>query len=118
MARSALDASAIQEVNYGGINITDLTTDTIATGDDNGFTFDYVGGSDLLIVNDTGGPAAVTIKIPSQTNLTTVGVTTPDKEITIADGKTYLWPVSTVFKQSDSKIYVDCDVAAKFALLK
>jgi len=36
---------------------------------------------------------------------------------TVATAKTHLYPMRAVFKQSDNKVYIDCDVAGKLIVL-
>ena len=73
----------------------------------------YFGGRELIILkNDTAGAAVFTIKVPTPNDLSGI-VTVPDDTITIAAGKTYLLRPQSAYKQSDGRIYIDCDVAGK-----
>ena len=72
-----------------------------------------VNGRELIILkNDTAGAAVFTIKVPTPNDLSGI-VTVPDDTINIATGKTYLLRPQSAYKQSDGRIYIDCDVAGK-----
>lgn len=110
MTRTALPAA--------GYNLTDSADfDTLATGANNGVEVPYRAGDILILKNDTGGPAEFTVKVRQPQDFTALGVTVPDDTFTVADGDTHIIPLAAVYKQTDSDIYVDCDVAGEVLLL-
>ena len=62
MARVAL-TEGIQTIPATGLNITDMTVQTLSTGAGNGVEVPYQLGTYLLLRNDTGGSAAFTLKV-------------------------------------------------------
>jgi hypothetical protein len=112
MARTSISVTSIDDA---GTNLTDATFTTLSTGDGNGVQFNFNPDAILVLKNDTGGPAAFTIKVPTPSGYR---VTIPDETVSVADGKTYLYRLNATFKQSDGKVYVDCDVAGKVLLVE
>ncbi len=112
MARTTITATAVPDT---GLNVTDATFATLGTGASNGVTFPYDGNNRILLKNDTGGAATFTIKLPTPTTHSNLGVTVPDMTVAVANGKTYEFKASSlqVARQSDGAIYIDCNVAGK-----
>jgi hypothetical protein len=96
-----------------GLNLTDAVYETLTLGAGNGIEVTCQQGDLLVLYNHTGGAAVYTLKIPNPAQYTDQGVTVPDKTVNVAAAKTLLYPVKTLFRQSDGDIYVDCDIAAK-----
>lgn len=110
MARAAISRTALPVT---GINITDATYETLATGAGNGVEVPFRTGDLLHLKNDTGGAAVFTLKVAQPSSLSTHSVTVPDKTVSVATGKVYIYPVAAIFKQTDGDVYIDCDVAGK-----
>jgi hypothetical protein len=108
---------AAQAVTDAGLNITDMTVTTMATGATNGVMVPYTPGTKLLLRNQTAGAAVYTIKVPTPTVFSAHSITVPDKTVTVAAGKDVIHKLEAVFRQSDDKVYVDCDVAARIAAI-
>jgi hypothetical protein len=102
-----------------GYNLTDSSDFTTMTaGAGNGVVFDYSADSIIVLKNDTGGAAVFTAKVVSTTAQTAYSVTITDPTRSVANGKTYIWRLdNTMFKNSDSQITVECDVAGKILVL-
>jgi hypothetical protein len=114
MARSAITRTAFP---LAGFNITDATYTTMATGANNGVTAPSQQGDVLILRNDTGGAAAYTIKTPQATGYAAQGITVSDVVVTVAAAKIWVYEPTTLQRQADNQIYVDCDVAGKILLL-
>lgn len=112
MARTPITATAVP---HTGLNITDASFATLGAGANNGVTFPYDSNIRIILKNDTGGAATFTIKIPTPTTYSDIGVTVPDMTVSVANGKMYEFKgVSlNVGRQSDGSIYIDCNVAGK-----
>ena len=117
MARVAL-TEGIQTIPATGLNVTDMTVQTLSTGAGNGVEVPYQQATYLLLRNDTDGAAAFTLKVPTSTGMSARGITVPDVTVNVADGKDVLYPVDAIFRQSGDELYVDCDVAGKVACIK
>jgi hypothetical protein len=115
--RSALTKTVEVALTSNGLNLTDATYVTMSTGAGNGVTFDHDGADLVVLRNDTGGNATYTIKVPAPASLTAVGATVGDITITVVTAKIHAMRLPTLFKQSDGKVYIDCDVAAKILVL-
>lgn len=102
--------------NTTGVNITDLTFATMATGAGNGRTWQHNVNDVILLKNDSGGPATFTLKAVTPSRFSAMGITVPDRTIVVADTKTVALRVSDVFA-ADGIITLECDVAAKLAVL-
>lgn len=116
MARTPITATAVPDT---GLNLTDATFATLGTGANNGVSFAYDGNNRVILKNDTGGAATFTVKVPTPTAYTNVGVTVPDMSVAVANGKTYEFKALSlsVARQSDGAIYIDCNVAGKVLVL-
>lgn len=114
MARTTIARTAL---TAAGLNLTDATFATLATGANNGIEVPYREGDVLVLKNGTGGAAVFTVKVRQPADFAAIGVTVPDESFSIAAGKTWIVPLASVFKQTDSDIYVDCDVAGAVLLL-
>lgn len=114
MARTTITKKS---VTVSGYNLTDVTPTTMSTGAGNGVSFTYEGGLTAVLVNDSGGAAAYTVLIPETAQYSALGVTFTDDVVTVADGKTWLYPIPAIAKQSDGNVYIDCDVAGKIFVL-
>ena len=117
MARVAL-SSGIQTIPATGLNLTDMTTDNMATGAGNGVEVPYQQGTYLLLRNDTAGSAAYTIKVPTPAGMSARGITVPDVTVNVSASKDVLYPVDALFRQAGDLVYVDCDVAANIGCIK
>ena len=114
MARTTITRTALPATS---LNLTDATFTTLSTGAGNGIEVPYRAGDVLILKNDSGGPAVFTVKVRQPAEFTALGITVPDETFTVADGKTHIVPLAAVFRQTDSDIYVDCDVAGKVIAL-
>lgn len=110
MARATITATAIPAT---GLNLTDATFATLGTGASNGVSFVYDGNTRVVLRNDSGSAATFTIKVPTPTSYSDIGVTFPDMTVAVANGKTYEFKPAAVWRQSDGNIYIDCNVAGK-----
>lgn len=110
MARTAIDRTAVPVT---GLNLTDATFATLATGAGNGVEIPYREADVIVLRNDTGGSAVYTIKVRQPSQYSGQGITVPDKTVTVATGKIWLYLTDPIFKQTDSDLYIDCDVAGK-----
>lgn len=114
MARTDITAQAVPDA---GLNITDMTMTTMSTGASNGVMVPYDPGTKLLLRNGTGGAAVYTIKVPTPSSYGDHSITIPDKTVNLATAKDMVYKLDAIFKQSDGKVYIDCDVAAKIAAI-
>lgn len=110
MARATITATAIPAT---GLNLTDATFATLGTGASNGVSFVYDGNTRVVLKNDSGSAATFTIKVPTPTSYSDIGVTFPDMTVAVANGKMYEFKPAAVWRQSDGNIYIDCNVAGK-----
>ncbi len=119
MARTEITAVALPAIGSEGYEIT-TSTDfvTMSTGSGNGVKFDFSHKTILVMKNDTGSAATFTLVMPSLSEYEDLGGTVNDSTIAVANGKTYLSHLSDIFKQTDGKAYVDCNVAGKIFVLK
>lgn len=116
MARVAITTVAISDNGY---NLTDSAGfTTMGTGAGNGVSFAYSQRDFIVLKNATGGSAIYTIKVPTPAPFAERGLTVPDETVTVATAKTWLYPLSSIFKQSDQAVYVDCDVAASIMVMR
>lgn len=115
MARTAISRTALPAAGY---NLTDSSDfETLSTGAGNGIEVPYREGDVLVLQNDTGGSATFTVKVRQPQQYSALGIIVPDDTFVVADGKTVIVPLSSVYKQTDGNIYVDCDVAGDVLLL-
>lgn len=115
MARTAITATTL---TAGGYNLTDSSDfETLSTGSGNGVSFAFNRNDTLVLKNGTGGAASFTIKVPTPGTYS-ARVTVNDETVSVADGKTYLYKLTEIFKQSDGDVYVDCDVAGEVLVLR
>lgn len=117
MARAALTVTEQVSLPSNGLNLTDATFATLATGANNGVTFAYDGDDWIVLRNSTAGAAAFTIKVPVSVSLTAIGSTSTDVTITVAAAKDHIFKLPTIFKQTDGNIYIDCDIAGKVLVI-
>ena len=110
MARTTIARTTLP---VGGLNLTDATFSTLATGAGNGIEVPFRPGDVLILKNDTGGASVFTVKVRQPQSYSDLSLTVPDKTFSVADAKTHVIPLATVFKQTDGDLYVDCDVAGK-----
>lgn len=115
MARSALAATVLTDTGY---NLTD-SADFVAlsTGAGNGKEITYDPAARIILKNTTGGAAAYTVKIPTPAQYTAIGITLSDMTVTVAAAKTWELKPHAAMRQTDGKIYIDCDVAASLLVL-
>jgi hypothetical protein len=90
----------------------------MTAGATNGVMVPYTANTKIILRNDSGGDAVYTFKVPQETKYSGKGVTVPDAAVTLATGKIMIYPLSSIFKQSDEKVYIDCDVAGKIAAIQ
>lgn len=117
MARSAVSGTDIPDTGY---NLTDSADfDTLSTGAGNGVEIPFSTNTLIYLKNGTGNPATFTIKIPTPAKYVTLGAgeTVLDMDVEVADGKTHVLRLKDVMKQSDGKVYIDCDVAGSVLVL-
>lgn len=114
MARVAASRTAFPDT---GINLTDASFTTLATGANNGVEVPLFDPDILVLKNDTGGAAVFTVKVPQPSEFSEQSITVPDKTYSVATGKTYLIPANLIYRQSDGDVYIDCDVAGKVLVL-
>lgn len=113
MTRVAVAAVSLPATSY---NLTDSADfETLATGSNNGVTITYSDINVLLLKNTTGGAAVFTIKVVVPAGYDRVTVS--DETVSVAAGDTHLYPLAPIFRQSDGKIYIDCDVAGEVLAL-
>lgn len=115
MARIAIIAIDLTKTGYNLTDSTDFTT--LSAGSGNGITVLFDPRDILVLKNDTGGPAVFTLLVPGEDKYSDKGITVPDETVTVAAGKTWIYQLTGIFKQSDGKVYVDCDVAGKLLVL-
>jgi len=114
MARVPITRTTVPET---GLNLTDATFATLATGVDNGVEVPY-GEDDLIALkNDTGGAAVYTIKVAQPTKYSGQSLVIPDKSVSVATGKTLLYPTAAIYRQTNGNLFIDCDVAGKVLAL-
>jgi hypothetical protein len=114
MARATITAVAVPGEAY---NLTDSAAfTTLSTGAGNGVEFTHNPAHLLLLKNTTGGAAAFTIKVPTPSTYSGIA-TIPDDTVAVAAGDTALVKLASVYKQTDGKVYVDCDIAGKALLI-
>ena len=106
-----------QTLTKTGFNLTDATYTTMSTGSGNGVQFALDTNDIVVLKNGTGGAAVYTIKVPGETKYSEKGATVPDVTVTVANNKSWVYPLSAIFKQSDGKVYIDCDVAGQILVL-
>lgn len=114
MARAAITRTAFAAT---GFNITDATFTTMATGANNGVNAPSQQGDIIILRNDTAGPATYTIKTPQPSGYTSQGITASDVTVVVVAAKIWVYEPTTLQRQADGNIYVDCDVAGKILLL-
>lgn len=115
MARTGITAVTLTATGY---NLTDSAGfATLSTGAGNGVSFAFNRNDTIVLKNDSGGSADFTIKIPTPGTYS-ARTTVNDDTVTVADGKTWLYKCTEIFKQSDGDVYIDCDVAGKVLVLR
>jgi len=115
MARALITPVALTKTGYNLSDSSDFTV--MGTGAGNGVQFAFDSHDFIVLKNGTGGDAVYTFKILPETKYSDFGVTLPDDTITVATTKTWVRPLSVIFRQTDGKVYVDCDVAASILVL-
>lgn len=118
MATTPISKVALPHSN-AGYNLTDSTDfTTMATGAGNGVTFTYGSGDIIVMKNTTGGAAAYTLKIPAIAAITTFGGTITSPTNTVADGKTEILRLDSIFQDGSTGLAtIECDVAGKILVL-
>lgn len=115
MARTAITPTDLTKTGY---NLTDSTGfTTLSAGAGNGITVMFDPKDILVLKNDTGGPAVFTLKVPGETKYSDKSTVVPDVTVTVANGKTWVYQLTNIFKQADGLVYIDCDVAGKVLVL-
>jgi len=114
-------AATISAVSAGanGYNLTDSADfTTLATGAGNGVTFDYNARDLIILKNEAGQSATVTVKTPQPAAYSGI-ITLPDESFSIADGDTHLYPMLQIFKNaSTGKITIECDQAIDILIVR
>jgi hypothetical protein len=118
MATTAISRISLPHT-IAGYNLTDSSDfTTMATGAGNGVEFDYSADSIIVLKNDTGGAAVFTAKVVLTTAQTAYSVAITDPTRSVANNKTYIWRLdNTMFKDANSKVIIECDVAGKILVL-
>lgn len=115
MATTPITPTQLTETGY---NLTDSSDfDTLSPGSGNGVEFTFDVNDFVVLKNATGGPAVFTLTVPNPTEYNTKGITVPDATVTVGDGKTWIYKLSSIFKQSDGDVIVECDVAGDILVL-
>lgn len=115
MARTALTPIGIPNAGY---NLTDSADFAVmATGANNGKIIPAASATRIILKNTTGGAAVYTIKIPTPSQYTAIGLTLSDMAVTVAAGKTWELKSHAAMIQADGNIYIDCDVAASILVM-
>jgi hypothetical protein len=118
MARTALTKTALPAFGSDGLDLTNASFTTLSTGSGNGKTWDFDATDIIILKNDTGGSATFTFILNPLSSVTALGATVTDPVVVVANGVTRILQVNSLFQQgSDSKVYVDCDVAGKVLVL-
>lgn len=118
MARTTITPTTIPAVSSNGYNLTDSTDfETLSTGSGNGVDFTYDPKDVVVLKNPTGGAATFTIVLPAFTQITGVGGAVTDPTVTVAAAKSHVLQLPSVVKQTDGKVYIDCDVAGEVLVL-
>ena len=115
MATTPITATALAATGYNLADSADFAT--LTTGAGNGVEFKLDVTDIVVLKNDTGGAAVFTLKVPSPTDFSSKGVTIPDVTVTVAAGKTWVYKLSSIFKQADGDVIIECDVAGKVLVL-
>lgn len=115
MTTTAISADALTATGYNLTDSSDFTTMVAGTG--NGVEFSYNATDLIVLKNTTGSTAVYTFKVPSPSNFSAKGVTVPDATVSVANGKTWLYKLSAIFRQSDGDVIVECDQTADILIL-
>lgn len=100
-----------------GYNLTDSADfETLGTGAGNGVAFEYQPNLEVVLKNTTGGAAVYTFKVPTPTAYSEKGQTLADVTVTVAAAKSWIYKLSSIFKQDTGEVYIDCDVAGDVLL--
>jgi len=116
-------ATAISRVSLphtiAGYALTDSSDfSVLSTGAGNGVEFDYSADTVIVLKNTTGGAAVYTAVVVSTTAQSAYSVTISNPTKSVAAGKTVIWRLdNTQFKNADSKMKVECDVAGSILVL-
>lgn len=109
MARAQLTPVALATTGYNLTDSADFAT--MATGANNGKEIAYDAATWIVLKNTTGGAAVYTVKIPTPTQYTAIGITLSDLTVTVAAAKSWILKPHAAMRQADGDIYIDCDVA-------
>jgi hypothetical protein len=115
MATTPITAVTLTATGYNLTDSGDFTT--MSTGAGNGVEFSFNANDFLVLKNTTGGSAVYTITVPNPATYSNKGVTVPDATVTVVTGKTWMYKLSAIFKQSDGDVIIECDVAADILVL-
>lgn len=116
MATTAISADTLTATGYNLTDSSDFTTMTSGAG--NGVEFSYNANDIIVLKNTTGSTAVYTFKVPNPSTYSDKGVTVPDATVSVANGKTWLYKLSAIFKQSDGDVIVECDQTADILVLR
>ena len=95
---------------------TDATTGLTvltSTGAGNGFEIAYANAYLVILHNDSGSSATVTLKVNQPTEYSDRGITIPDDTFTLANGESYTWVPQSLFKDSNKNVVVEADQLIK-----
>lgn len=116
MATTVITATTLTATGY---NLTDSADfETMTTGAGNGVEFTFNANDFIVLKNTAGGAAVYTLTVPNPATYSDKGVTVPDATVTVADTKTWIYKLSSIFKQSDGDVIIECDVAADILVLR
>ena len=116
MARVTITAQALPAAT--GFNLTDATFTTMATGTGNGVSFAYDARDVVVLKNTTGGNAIYTFVVGKEpSNYAAYSIAVTDPTVTVATLKTHLIKLNSIFEQTGSLVFIDCDVAADILVL-
>lgn len=111
MARQSLSA---QSVTRAGLVVADAA---VIAADGAAFPHDSTGKTLVRLTNGGGSTAIATFRIATQVD--GIAVVNNGKQVTVAAGATkFVGPFGNDYKQSDGKVYIDCDGPLSIAVLQ
>lgn len=115
MARTNIAASPIPAAT--GVNLTDATYSTLGVGTDNGVTFDYDPG-EQIVLRAPASSATFTFLVPTPLDFSNKSITIPNVTVVVAANKSVLYRPTAIMRQADGKVYLDCSVAGSVLLIQ
>lgn len=106
--------------NAAGYDLTDSADfTTLVSGSGNGVKFTYEDGLILVLKNDSGSAATYTLKVPASSSLAAYGGTITSPTCVVANGKTVLLILSSLFRDAATGfVTVECSAGGKALLLE